>query len=29
MKPRRVTNANEAKVWDTLYGDDGQKPVRY
>ena len=24
-----MTKANEAKVWDTLYGDDIQKPVRY
>ncbi|XP_073235071.1 SCAN domain-containing protein 3-like [Porites lutea] len=29
MKPSQVTKANEAKVWDTLYGDDVQKPVRY
>ena len=29
MKPSQVTKKNEAKVWDTLYGDDVQKPVRY
>ena len=29
MKPNQVTKANEAQVWDTLYGDDGQKPVRF
>ena len=29
MKPNQVTKANETKVWDTLYGDDVQKPVRY
>ena len=29
MKPSQVTKANEVKVWDTLYGDDVQKPVRY
>ena len=29
MKPSQVTKANEAKVWDTLYGDDIQKPVRF
>ena len=29
MKPSQVTKANEAKVWDTLCGDDVQKPVRY
>jgi hypothetical protein len=25
MKPTQVTKANEAKVWDTLYGGDVQK----
>ena len=29
MKPSQVTEANEAPVWDTLYGDDIQKPVPY
>ena len=29
MKPSQVTKANEAQVWDTLYGDDVQKPVRF
>ena len=29
MKPSQVTKTNEAQVWDTLYGDDVQKPVRY
>ena len=29
MKPNQVTKANEAQVWDTLCGDDGQKPVRF
>ena len=29
MKPSQVTKKNEAQVWDTLYGDDVQKPVRY
>ena len=29
VKPSQVTKKNEAKVWDTLYGDDVQKPVRY
>ena len=31
MKPSQVTkkNVTKAKVWDTLYGDDVQKPVRY
>ena len=28
MKPSQVTKTNEAQVWDTLYGDDVQKPVR-
>ena len=28
MKPTEVTKANEAKVWDTLYGSDAQKRVR-
>ena len=27
MKPTQVTEANEAKVWDTLYGSDVQKRV--
>ena len=27
MKPSQVTEANEAKVWDTLYGGDVQKRV--
>ena len=27
MKPTQVTKANEAKVWDTLYGSDVQKRV--
>ena len=29
MKPRQMTKANEAQVWDTLYGDDVRKPVRF
>ena len=29
MKPSKVTKKKEGKVWDTLYGDDVQKPVRY
>ena len=29
MKPSQVTKENEAQVWDTLYGDDVQKPVRF
>ena len=29
MKPTQVTKANEAKVWDTLYGSDVQKRVRF
>ena len=29
MKPTQVTEANEAKVWDTLYGSDVQKRVRF
>ena len=29
MKPSQVTKTNEAQVWDTLYGDDVQKPVRF
>ena len=29
IKPRQVAKANEAKVRDTLYGYDVQKPVRY
>ena len=29
MKPSQMTKANEAQVWDTLYGDDVQKPVRF
>ena len=29
MKPSQVTNSNEAKVWDTLYGNDVDKRVRY
>ena len=29
MKPTQVTEANEAKVWDTLYGSDAQKQVRF
>ena len=29
MKPSQVTKSNEAKVWDTLYGSDVQKPVRF
>ena len=29
MKPSQVTKSNEAKVWDTLYGSDVQKRVRF
>ena len=29
MKPSQVTKSNEAKVWDTLYGNDVDKRVRY
>ena len=29
MKPSQVTKANEAKVWDNLYGNDAQKPVPF
>ena len=29
MKPSQVTKANEAKVWETLYGDDVHKRVRF
>ena len=29
MKPSQVTRSNEAKVWDTLYGNDVDKRVRY
>ena len=29
MKPSQVTKKNEAKVWDTLYGDDVDKRVRF
>ena len=29
MKPSQVTKANEVKVWDTLYGSDVQKRVRF
>ena len=29
MKPTQVTEVNEAKVWDTLYGGDVQKRVRF
>ena len=29
MQLSQVTKVNEAKVWDTLYGDDVQKPGRY
>ena len=29
MEPSQVTKANEAQVWDTLYGNDVQKPVRF
>ena len=28
MKPSQVTKANEAQVWDTLYGNDVEKRVR-
>ena len=27
MKPSQVTKSNEAKVWDTLYGNDVDKRV--
>ena len=29
MKPSQVTKSNEARVWDTLYGNDVDKRVRY
>ena len=29
MKPSQMTKANEAQVWDTLYGDDVQQPVQF
>ena len=29
MKPSQVTKAKEAEVWDTLYGSDVQKKVRF
>ena len=29
MKPNQVTKTNEAQVWNTLYGDDVQTPVRF
>ena len=29
MKPSQLTKSNEAKVWDTLYGNDVDKRVRY
>ena len=29
MKSRQMTKAKEAQVWDTLYGDDVRKPVRF
>ena len=29
MKPSQVTKANEAKVWETLYGNDFDKRVRF
>ena len=29
MKPSQVTKANEAKMWDTLYGNDVDKRVRF
>ena len=29
MKPSEVTKANETKVWDTLYGNDVEKRVRF
>ena len=29
MKPSQVTRSNEAKVWETLYGNDVDKRVRY
>ena len=29
MKRSQVTKANEAKVWDTLYGNDVDKRVRF
>ena len=29
MKPSQVTKANEAKIWDTLYGSVVKKTVRF
>ena len=29
MKPSQVTKANKAKVWETLYGNDADKRVRF
>ena len=29
MKPSHVTKSNEAKVWDTLYGNDVDKRIQY
>ena len=29
MKPTQLTKASEAKVWETFYGDDVDKPVRF
>ena len=29
MKPTQVTKAKEARVWDTLYGNDVEKRVRF
>ena len=29
MKPSQVTKAKEARVWDTLYGNDVEKRVRF
>ena len=29
MKPSEVTKANENKVWDTLYGNDVEKRLRF
>ena len=29
MKPTQVTKANDAKVWETLYGNDVNKRVRF
>ena len=29
MKPSQMSKVNEAQVWDTLYGEDVQKPVRF